>query len=483
MVNRFLKDSAIYGLSNLLTRGVVFLLIPIATRVFTPYDFGVVDILTIFATVVNVTVALEISQAVARFFTDATTKEKKIGYASTSLWFTLIAYTFFFTIAYKFSQSLSVRLFGTSSQDMVLRVALIAIWVNGLYYLIQNQLRWELKPIYYSYTNISFTVSNVATTVFLVLVAKWGVVSVFWGQVVGGLVGTLIGFWFVRSSYHLLFEWSKLWTMLRFSLPLVPSSLGVIVILYIDRMALKELMDLSSVGIFGVGYRIASITGLLMVTFQSSLTPLIYKNFRESDTPMELARIFRYFVAFALLLCLTLGLFAQEIMRLITTPDYYDGATVVPLLAPAILLYNMYIFAPGLSIAKQTGMIAIVNIICGIENMILNFALIPHWGIIGAALATFISSSSFFACYMITSQRTYYVPHKWKPLGLSVVCVLMIMYWGTHVPYSSWLGLLINCCLIFLAGVIFILVGLVTRNDIQTGIVRLQHIISSWSIT
>lgn len=479
MVKRFFRDSAIYGLANLLTRGIGFLLIPLYTRVFSTSDYGLIDILSVLASLANITVALEVSQAVARFFTEAETQEQKTDYASTSWWFTLAAYTVFLIITTAFADPISLWLLESPEKQNVFRVALGAIWVNGLFYLIQNQLRWELRAVKFALTSLTFTLISLVSTIFLVLVARWGVVSVFWGQFIGGGVGTTLGFILARQSYKLRFDWTKLWSMLKFSLPLVPSSLGVFVTLYIDRIALKELMTLSNVGLFGVGYRVASVTGLIMVAFQGSLTPLIYNHYRDAGIPLELARIFRYFVAIALLICLALGLFAPEIIHLITTPDYYAGARVVPLLAPAVLLYNMYIFAPGLGIAKQTSWMAGINIVCAIENTLLNFILIPIWGIMGAAFATLISACSLFTAYMIISQRLYPVPHAWRPLGASVLIVSGMVYWGIHLPDVSWLDSLLKGSMVVGAGLIFVVVGLIEMSDIKKVMAQFRRLVFS----
>jgi len=71
MVKRFLRDSVVYSLSTFISRGISFFLIPIYTRVFSPEDYGIIDIMAIFASIIHLTVALEISQSVARFFADA----------------------------------------------------------------------------------------------------------------------------------------------------------------------------------------------------------------------------------------------------------------------------------------------------------------------------------------------------------------------------------------------------------------------------
>src|SRR4051794_25313126 len=133
--------------------------------------------------------------------------------------------------------------------------------------------------------------------------------------------------------------------MLEFSLPLVPSSLGVILAWSIDRIAVGGLMGVADVGIFSVGFRIAQAGGLLMLAFQLALTPLIYQRHSMPETRDDLEQIFRVFVGFAVVACLAVGLFGGYLLELIAPPQYAPATGVIAILAPAILLSNMYVFA------------------------------------------------------------------------------------------------------------------------------------------
>lgn len=476
MVKRFFRDSVIYGLANLLSGSIGFVLIPLYTRVFSPLDYGIIDILGAFASLAGVTVALEISQSVARFFPEAETDDHKTAYASTALWFTLAAYSVLMIGGIAGARPLSALLLDSQERQSIFQVAVVSTWATGLFYLVQNQLRWELKPVYFAIASIVNTVIALGSTLALVLGLHMGVISVFWGQLIGGASAFFLGIYLVRARYQLRFDVHKFAEMLRFSLPLVPSSIGVFVTLYIDRFAIKSLMTLSDVGLFGIGYRIASIAGLVMVAFQGSLIPLIYHNYRDFNTPFELARIFRYFMGLALLICLGLGLFAPEILRVVTTIGYYSGAKVVPLLAPAILLSSMYIFAPGLAIAKRTGLMAVFNVFSAAENTLLNFWLIPLWGIMGAAAATLISAATLFAAYMVASQRLYRVPHAWGPIGVAALVVIAAECLGGYLPAAMWSGILVKIVLMLGSGFTFVVFGLVDSDELKGGLRQLQRL-------
>lgn len=467
MFRQFFKDSVIYGFSSILTRGVILLLLPLYTRVLSPVDYGIIDVILVLTNLINLTIALEISQGLARYFPEVKSKSERIGYASTALWFTVAVYTLFAALALPSATTLSYWILDSPEYRSIFQISVFAIWSNGIFYLTQNQLRWELKPKLYATTSIISTFVLTGTSVILVLGIDLGVIGVIYGQFAGSITGAALALFFTRESYNLIFDWNKWKQMVRFSLPLVPSSLGVFVSLYIDRIIIKEFMSLRDLGIFGVGYRIASIVSIVMVGFQGALTPLIYTYHHDPRTPQELARIFRYFVAIALLIFVTVSIFTQELLILFTNPEYYAAGSVLPLLTLAILLSTMYIFAPGLSITKKTGMIAAINILGALLNTALNLLLVPVFGLHGGATATCLSASVVFSLYMLFSQKNYSVPHSWGRLTVATVLAIGTAIVGAQLNLNIWVNAAVKSFLIFVLTVAFIRLNLMEVVELQ----------------
>ena len=90
MIRTFLKDSAVYTVPSIISRGLALLLVPFYTRVLSTADYGSLDLLMVFASVVNSSIALEVSQGVARFYVSEPISERKVMYASSALWFTFV---------------------------------------------------------------------------------------------------------------------------------------------------------------------------------------------------------------------------------------------------------------------------------------------------------------------------------------------------------------------------------------------------------
>jgi Na+-driven multidrug efflux pump len=105
----------------------------------------------------------------------------------------------------------------------------------------------------------------------------------------------------------------------------------------------------------------------------------------------------------------------------------------------------MYIFMPGMDIAKKTKGISAINITAGLINIPLNFLLIPYLGIMGAALATLCSSLLMFALYAYFSQKLYFVPHNWGRIipAILVSVVAISCYLGMTFPSATTIYMMI----------------------------------------
>ena len=443
MIRQFFKDSFLYGLASIIVQGIPILILPVYVRLLPPSDYGAMEIILIFAALINLTVALEINQGFARHYPDAKTTAEKREYASTALWFTAAAYGLFVLVALMCLRPLTALILHSSGWEKTIGVAIVAMGVNGVHLLLQNQLRWQLKPMAYITASTTYVCLSVAVGIWIIARYHTGVVGIFYGQIMGAVVAGCCAWFMGRDNYGLLFKWSKCKEMLAFSLPLIPASISIIVAAYVDRIAIQNMMTLNDVGIYSVGFRVASIANVVMAGIFFSLTPLIYQHYRKTSTPGELATIFTYFLCGTLPIIMGMAMFSREILRLFATPPYYSAWVIIPILSVASILSRMYIFAPGLDIEKKTKKIALIHIVAAVINAALNILLIPRFGIAGSALATLISATVLLYAYMRASQKLYPIPYPWGKIVKACVAAIFVIILSYYVPvmtnYSDWL--------------------------------------------
>jgi O-antigen/teichoic acid export membrane protein len=121
----------------------------------------------------------------------------------------------------------------------------------------------------------------------------------------------------------------------------------------------------------------------------------------------------------------------------------------------------MYVFAPGLSIAKRTGAISAINLLGAGLNTALSFTLVPVLGIRGAAASTLMVSATVFALSMVASQRHYPVPHSWGRIAVASLVALGIFIVASTLPVGVWSSIGLKVLLVVLAVVVCAALGLV----------------------
>ncbi len=470
MVRKFFKDSAIYGLAIILSKGLTVLMLPIYTAYLSKTQVGVLDLLLGVMAVLSMLIGLDMSNALAREYGEPGELERKRRYSSTAFWFSAAAFILAAVILLPAAAQIAVSLTGDQRASSAVRAAVVSLALGGIYLVASQQLRWMILPAKFGIVSVCFTLVSLLTTLLLVAKFNLGEVGVLYGTATGSAVGLLLSLWFCRGEFKFLFDGACLRKMLAFCVPIVPSSLAVVVTMYVSRFVLENNLGLDAVGVFGVASRVGSLAGLVMLGFGSALTPLIYAGQHDPGTPGQLARIFRIFVAVAALGLAGLTLFAPEIVALLTRSDYSAALPLLGWLAPAFLLSQMYIFAPGAWIHRRMWWVAAINIGTAVAAVGINVVLVPVLGLPGAALATVLAAGLNFGINMAVSQMLYPVPHQWRAVGTVVLIGMAAMVAAAFLPREiSMNNLLWKSGLLAVVAMAIIAVGGVEREWLRRG--------------
>lgn len=416
MLRKLFGHGSIYILSVFITRGISLILLPFYTRVLSTSDYGIIDILSILTNLAGLTIAFEINQSIARYYNEQDDSDYHKSITSTVLWFSISVYSIFFLFGFLFKAKLAELILNDPVRTDIIILFLCQIWTYGLFIFLQTRLRYALKPLFFALTSISFTLVSASVTIVCVLVFKQGVAGVITGLICGQLTGIILSFFFIRHDISLSIDFLLLKKLLMFSAPLVPSSMGVFVSLYVDRFVIKETLSFSELGIYGVSARISAIIGLVMIGFNSAITPLIYANYKSEQTKFEISNIFSLFIIASLIMFLSLSFFSPEIMYILTTPEYYSAMLYVPMLVAASFFSSMYMFSPGLSIAGKTFYIALISIATALIAAAMNILLVPRLGLAGAAAATLSAAIVSALLNIFFSQKFYLIPIRWPKI-------------------------------------------------------------------
>ena len=435
MIERLLRDGVVYALAAMVSRGVSFLLVPIYTRLLDPAQYGALELILTAGLLVTLVVALEIGQGMAREWAEQTDAVQRRALAGTALTFTVLAHAAFLALALAASAPLTQALLGSPAFTAEVRAGLIFIAINAVFLQLQNQFRWDLRVRSYAAVSVLYGVSTLALGA--ALGHAYGLRGMLWGQALAAALSCAVGLILLRGQVGFTLDSRHLLRMLHFSLPLVPSSVAIFASFYVNRLILSAFATLPEVGVLGVAQRVAGVATLLIVGLQA-LTPLVYRHHHEPGVPAQLARIFEGFVAAALLTCLALSVFARELIGWIAAPEFGAAASLLPWLAPAALLSQMYIFAPGIAIARKTTWQLALTSLSAALAIGLNLLLIPRWAATGAAVASCAAAALFLAGWVAASQRVYPLPLRWRSLAMAVAAYIGLVWLGLAIDRFDW---------------------------------------------
>ncbi len=315
---------------------------------------------------------------------------------------------------------LTALLFG-HDQPVASLVVLAAadVWLGSFAYVPLNLLRIQERPGLFS----SFAVARHLTNTILkvVLVTKgWGVAGVLWSDLIAtGLFALLLSPTLFRHASR-RFSWPLLRECLRFGTPKVPHGLMVQAQNLADRKILDLFVSRAEVGVYQMGYTFGQGVKFALSAFEPAWQPFVYSQLRNPDAPRTIARVVTYAWAGFATLALGVAVYGRELLVLMTprNPAFQAAAPLIPPVALAYLLHGAFLLTSiGIGVRKEARCYPIITTLTATANIALNFALIPRFGMLGAAWATVASYALMAGLGLMFSQRLYPIPFEWSRLG------------------------------------------------------------------
>ncbi|MDQ3066705.1 MAG: oligosaccharide flippase family protein [Actinomycetota bacterium] len=412
-MRRLGKHSAVYGLGGIVSRVIAVFLLPLYTRYLAPEDFGAVALLVALAAVLVTVLRAGISSAFFRFWFDSKEPAQRLLVLRTSFWFTMASATAGLAAGILLAEPIAGAL-GLTDPWLV-RAAFVGIWAQMNYEQLTAVFRVEERSGLFVLASLANIVVTVVASVLLIIVFDQGAL----GLVVGNFIGTLSVYTallgFRRQQLGFSFSRPLLREMNRFGVPLVPAALALIALNLGDRFFLNHFDGIEEVGRYEIGVRIASAMVLLITAFRTAWPAFAYSIEDEDEAKRTYAYVLTYLVALASWLALALGLLSPWLVRLLATPEYYEGGRVVALLAFGGVAYAAYIvLAIGVGRAKRTQFNWAIAGAAALVSGGLNLALVPDHGMIGSATAAATAYTVMFLIMAWYAQRVFPTPYQWR---------------------------------------------------------------------
>ena len=192
---------------------------------------------------------------------------------------------------------------------------------------------------------------------------------------------------------------------LPLSIPLIVHSLSGILMSQSDRIMLMSQKGESVVGVYSFCYTMALPVSVLSGAINSAWTPEYYELMVQKKVD-EIEE--HYSRQQFIMTAMTCGymLVAPEVVKLLSVKEYWKGISIIPLVILGYYFSYLYFFPVNYEFyLKKTKYIAASTTIAAFVNILLNFVLIPLYGMHGAAIATIASYILLFLAHDIIARN------------------------------------------------------------------------------
>ncbi|XVH32250.1 oligosaccharide flippase family protein [Haloferacaceae archaeon DSL9] len=333
----------------------------------------------------------------------------------------------------------------------------------------QGYLRATRRIKLYSATDAAEVYLHVIGVVVVVFLTDWGIVGVM-GSVVAtrALVVCSIHAGIVREIGVTAPSLDRLSRYLGYSLATMGTDVARSMLTRTDRVLVGYFLGASAVGVYSVAYQTAYVMMLYVRPLSITLFPefsRLWNTDRERVRTLTVSGL-RYFFALAVPSIGGFWLIGADVLGLLTTPDVAAAA------APLLVLIAIGILLEGLSeiytqlfyAANATRVPLLIQGGAALVNVGLNAALLPIFGIAGAAVATILTFALAAGATAGGFQRWFrVVPPSRAVLAPLVGTAAMIAVFRVVEP--SWVLTLALAPPLY--GAVFVLAGGIDRDELR----------------
>jgi O-antigen/teichoic acid export membrane protein len=426
------KDTAIYGISTMVGRFLNFILVPLYTNIFSPADYGIVQLIYAYMAILNIIFIYGLDSAYLKFasFKDIGDEKDNFSTPYIAVFAASLLISFLIVInAAGIGATLSIP--AEYSYLIYLSAAILFLDANVVIPFLKLRLDRRAKTFsLYRVINISV---NIILNIYLIIILKWGIEAIIISNLVASAVSLMLVSVTIIKNFKLRFHTLLFKRMLKFGLPFLPAGFAVMLVQVIDVPILEKLTDLQTVGIYKANYKLGIFMMLFVSMFQFAWQPFFLQNAKEPDAKQMFSKILTYFTLVGSVILVVLSLFITDFAQIkiagfsLVGPEYWAGLSIVPIILLAYLINGMYsVFAAGIYIEEKSIYVPFITGAGALVNVIANFLLIPVLNITGAALATLASYLVMALGYYYVTQKFFKVKYELKRIGHIFIAIILV---------------------------------------------------------
>jgi len=435
-----------YGLSSIAARFISYLLTPYLTLKLTDAAYGEQAIVYAFIPFLNVIVTHGMETAYFRF--GSKENEEKIYHTSS---FSMIIVTALVVSCLLIWGAPIASLLQISLHPEYIKLVAWVVALDALTAIPFSKLRLEGRPKKYAFIKVGGILINIiATYAFISILPEYA--NAHKGSFIAGwyVKGFEVGYILIANILQNVFVLVllqkeiralrfnidyKLWRqMMLYALPLILVGFGGMINETMDRIMLGWWANGGSpeankalVGTYSACYKLAILITISIQAFRMGAEPFFFKQAASDNAQKTYARVMKFFVITLCIMFLGVVLYIDIWKLFIRNPNMYAGLKVVPILLIANMFLGVYYnLSIWYKLSNKTMAGAWITLLGAVITIGINFLLIPRYGYMASAWATFFCYGTMMIVSYKWGQKVYFIPYATKKLIAYFVITLLL---------------------------------------------------------
>lgn len=417
-----LKNVGLLTISNLGSKVLSFVLIPLYTSVLTTGDYGTYDLYSTTVSLLAPILTLTVANGVMRFCLDDKYEKEEvftIGIAQELK--AIIIFTILVILNHTFQL---IPIFDEYP------IHLILLFFGSRFYNFFSLFSRGIGKIFdLSIAGALNSISVLSFNLFFLLYLKLGLEGYFIANILAYMIP---GFYlFIRTGARNYFvsktKLSVKKEILTYSKPMIFSNIGWWINNVSDRYIVTWICGIAANGVYSVAYKLPSILNIFQNIFNQAWALSAVREANDEGGKFY-SEVYSIYNCGMVILCSLMILFNQIIAKLLFSKDFYIAWKYAPYLMISSVFGALIGLLEGVFIAnKRTKIIARTTCVGAVVNLILNFALVSLMGPLGAAISTMFSYIVVWLYRLIKAKELIHLKIK---LMRDIVSYILLIIQG-----------------------------------------------------
>jgi len=414
-------------------RSLIFL--PIITKSLGAENYGIWSQVIVTLNLLTPILMLRLETACVRYlgsYSDKKTISKTFFSMLLLIWFSV---SMVVILIFLFPDKFSFFIFGDEKLFIFTQFFSIMLLIRVTQSFIINYYRTFNKFKTLSYINITQSFSEIGLMLLFILYFNIGLKGAFLSVILVETISISVMLIYIISNIGFSINSAikiKMKSYLKYSIPLIPEGALFWVINLSDRYVIVHLLNLTQAGIYSASYAMAGAVTFFTVPISYVLFPTISKLWQNNDvagTKEYISKSIQYFLLLAIPSTTGICYLGPYILNSLTTSEFMTSRLLISLIVLSYVSWGVYqMLYYIIHLKEKTYLVPLLFGSIAILNLSLNFILIPIYGIIGAAISTFISFIILLIFVIFFSKRWLTLKINYKRIFKSIIssCIMLL---------------------------------------------------------